>query len=172
MEKQVVNLTIFLIKEHITDLKDCLKAPDTLSSSNIKHEYGMEGTIFYCDSKRKPPRWKAYLETLSERSLDISDNASNKAILLVRIEHRIMAVVFGYGRSFLKEDCIERNFGFKVALNTINPNKMRSVNAATIEDMVVTTQRQASYSTTQDEFGLNITNDIMKGITGEPFGSH
>ena len=48
MEKQVVNLTIFLIKEHITDLKDCLKAPDTLSSSNIKHEYGMEGTIFYC----------------------------------------------------------------------------------------------------------------------------
>lgn len=87
MEKQVVNLTIFLIKEHITDLKDCLKAPDTLSSSNIKHEYGMEGTIFYCDSKRKPPRWKAYLETLSERSLDISDNASNKAILLVRIEH-------------------------------------------------------------------------------------
>ena len=72
MEKQVVNLTIFLIKEHITDLKDCLKAPDTLSSSNIKHEYGMEGTIFYCDSKRKPPRWKAYLETLSERSLDIS----------------------------------------------------------------------------------------------------
>lgn len=157
MEKQVVNLTIFLIKEHITDLKDCLKAPDTLSSSNIKHEYGMEGTIFYCDSKRKPPRWKAYLETLSERSLDISDNASNKAILLVRIEHRIMAVVFGYGRSFLKEDCIERNFGFKVALNTINPNKMRSVNAATIEDMVVTTQRQASYSTTQDEFGLNIT---------------
>lgn len=59
MEKQVVNLTIFLIKEHITDLKDCLKAPDTLSSSNIKHEYGMEGTIFYCDSKRKPPRWNA-----------------------------------------------------------------------------------------------------------------
>ena len=70
---------------------------------------------------------------------------------------------------FLKRRYIERNFGFKVALNTINPNKMRSVNAATIEDMVVTTQRQASYSTSQDEFGLNVTNDIMKGITGEPF---
>ena len=46
---------------------------------------------------------------------------------------------------------------------------MRSINAATIEDMVVTTQRQASYSTTQDEFGLNVTNDIMKGLTGEPY---
>lgn len=82
-----------------------------------------------------------------------------------------MAIVFGYGCSFLKEECIERNFGLKVALNTINPNKMRSINAATIEDMVVTTQRQASYSTTQDEFGLNVTNDIMKGLTGEPYDS-
>ena len=82
-----------------------------------------------------------------------------------------MAVVFGYGRSFLKEECLERNFGLKVALNTIDPNKMRSINAATIEDMVVTTQRQASYSTTQDEFGLNATNDIMKGLTGEPYDS-
>lgn len=105
MEKQVVNLTIFLIKEHITDLKDCLKAPDTLSSSNIKHEYGMEGTIFYCDSKRKPPRWKAYLETLSERSLDISDNASNKAIvtysqkmILIELFYKLIRVqCIGFG---------------------------------------------------------------------------
>ena len=82
-----------------------------------------------------------------------------------------MAIVFGYGRSFLKEEYIERNFGLRVALNLINPNKMRSINAATIEDMVVTTQRQASYSTTQDEFGLNIINDIMKGLTGEPYDS-
>ena len=129
----------------------------------------MDGTIYYCDSKKKPPKWKEYLSKLATDDIDISDNASNKAIMLVKIQNRIIAVVFGYGRSFLKEECIERNFGFKVALNTIDPNKMRSVNAATIEDMVVTTQRQASYSTSQDEFGLNVTNDIMKGITGEPF---
>ena len=129
----------------------------------------MDGTIYYCDSKKKPPKLKEYLSKLATDDIDISDNASNKAIMLVKIQNRIIAVVFGYGRSFLKEECIERNFGFKVALNTIDPNKMRSVNAATIEDMVVTTQRQASYSTSQDEFGLNVTNDIMKGITGEPF---
>lgn len=169
MDKQVINLTIFLIKEYVVDLEDCLKSPDTLSSSALKAQYGIEGSIFYCDSRRKLPRWKPYLDELAAGRIDISENASNKAVMLVRIEHRIMAIVFGYGRSFLKEESIERNFGFKVALNTINPNKMRSVNAATIEDMVVTTQRQASYSTTQDEFGLNITNDIMKGLTGEPY---
>lgn len=129
----------------------------------------MNGIKYYCDSKKKVPKWKSYLDQWAEEEVDISENSSNKAIMLVEISDRIMAVVFGYGRSFLKEECIERNFGFKVALNIINPNKMRSVNAATIEDMVVTTQRQASYSTSQDEFDLNVTNDIMRGITGEPY---
>lgn len=158
-----------MIKDYITEFDDCIKSPNTLSNSKLKATFGMDGIIYYCDSNKKPPRWKPYLDQWAKDTIDISDNSSNKAIMLVKVKNRIMAVVFGYGRSFLKEEYIERNFGFKVALNTINPNKMRSVNAATIEDMVVTTQRQASYSTSQDEFGLNVTNDIMKGITGEPF---
>ena len=109
------------------------------------------------------------MDEYSADEIVLADNSSNKAVMLVNVKQRIMAIVFGYGRSFLREECIERNFGFKVALNTIDPNKMRSVNAATIEDMVVNTQRQASYSTSQEEFGLNVTNDIMKGITGEPY---
>lgn len=169
MDKQVINLTIFLIKDYVEDFNDCLKSPQTLSSSKLKAELALDGEIYYSDSNKKTPKWKPYLDSWAKDSIDISDNASNKAILLVKIQNRIMAVVFGYGRSFLKEEHIERNFGLKVVLNTINPNKMRSVNAATIEDMVVTTQRQASYSTSQEEFGLNVTNDIMKGITGEPY---
>lgn len=176
MDKQVVNLTVFLLKDYLSDFDDCLKSPRYLSSSDLKPTYGFEGKIYYCDSKSKPPKWKAYLDELSKDQINMLDNTSNKAVLLAKIKNRIMAVVFGYGRSFIKEECIVRNFGFKVALNTIDQKKMRSVNAATIEDMVVNTQRQASYSTSQEEFGLNITNDIMKGITGEPYddiyGSH
>ncbi len=169
MDKQTVNLTIFLLKERFVDFDNCLKSPHTLYSSEIIEDFKIDGKIYYSKSKTKPPKWKTYLDELAKEDIEISDNASNKAIMLVRVENRIMAIVFGYGRTFLKEESIERNFGFKVALNTIDQNKMRSVSAATIEDMVVTTQRQASYSTSQNEFGLNISNDIMKGITGVPF---
>lgn len=169
MDEQVINLIIFLIKEHVNEINYCLKSANSLMSSKLKPSYGLDGTIYYCDSSKKIPRWKSYLDELSEEPINIAESASNKSIILLHVKDRIMAIVFGYGRSFLKEEYIERNFGLKVALNIINPGKMRSVNAATIEDMVVTTQRQASYSTTQDEFGLNVTNDIMKGITGEPY---
>lgn len=169
MEKRVTNLTIFLIKDYIDQLEDCLKKPHENTTAELKPEMNLDGLIHYCDSKSKEPKWKSFLDYYSKDTIDILDNTSNKAVLLIKVKNRIMAIVFGYGRSFLKEETIERNFGFKVALNIINPDKMRSVNAATIEDMVVTTQRQSSYGTSQDEFGLNITNDIMKGITGEPF---
>lgn len=169
MNKQVVNLTIYLMKDCVDEIEDCLKSQDQLVSSIIKPQFSLNGKVFYCDSKRKAPRWKQYLDEYSTDPITISDNASNKAVMIIKVRHRILTIVFGYGRSFLKEECIERNFGLKVALNTIDPNKMRSVNATTIEDMVVNTQRQASYSTSQDEFGLNVTNDIMKGVTGEPY---
>ena len=171
MDKQIFNFTIFLLKDSVDDFDDCLKEPRKLIRNTLKHQYGLDGKIFFSPSNTKAPRWKAYLEELSSEAIEIEDNASNKALMLVKVKNRIMGIVFGYGRSFLKEDKIERNFGFKVALNLINPKKMRSINAATIEDMVVNTQRQASYSTSQEEFGLNITNDIMKGVTGEPFDS-
>ena len=169
MDKQIYNLTIFLIKDDAENINDCLKYSNGLTEVALKSQFGLDGKIYFSESNPKAPRWKSYLEELSSETISIGDNTSNKAILLVKIKSRIMAVAFGYGRSFLKEDKIERNFGFKVALNLIDPNKMRSINAATIEDMVVNTQHQASYSTTQEEFGLNITNDIMKAVTGQPY---
>lgn len=88
--------------------------------------------------------------------------------MLIKIQDRIMAVVFRYGRSFLKEESIEKNFGLKVAPNIINPDKMRSVNVAMIENTVVITQRQTSYGTSQDDFGISVNSDILKGITCKP----
>ena len=80
-----------------------MKSPHSLSHTNIKASYGLEGIIYYCDSKKKPPRWKPYLDAWGQDAIDITDNASNKAIMLVKVENRIMAVVFGYGRKIFFE---------------------------------------------------------------------
>ncbi len=168
MKKKLMNLTIFLIKDNIPNFDDCLKMPETLLCSDIKESFGIKGKIYYSPPKKRTPSWFSYLNELSNETIAFSDNISNKAVVLVRVKTRIMAITFGYGRSFIQESSIERNFGLKVAMNIINPRKMRSINASQIEDLVVNTQRQASYSTSQDEFGLNVTSDIMKGLTGEP----
>ena len=169
MDPTNVSLTIFLMKSTAEDFQSCLKNPDNLITVEIKKKYHMDAKIYYCNSKKQVPQWMDLLNEFANQNIEIEENVSNKAVMLIKIDSRIMALVFGYGRSLIKEEQIERNFGLKVALNTINPNKMRSINAATIEDMVVNTQRQASYSTSQEEFDLNTSNDIMQGVTGEPY---
>lgn len=53
MDKQVINLTIFMIKDYVVNLEEYLKFPHTLPLSTLKDQYGLEGSIFYCDSRKE-----------------------------------------------------------------------------------------------------------------------
>ena len=167
MAKKAYNFTIFLMKEHVTNWDDCIKTGLNIKFSKIKEKYSLDGVIGITDSNVKPPKWKELLQNFAEDTLEIDNNVSNKAIMLMKIKDRIMAITFGYGRAFLREENIEKNFGFIAALNMLDPKKIRSINSATVEDMVVHVQKQSSYSTSQEEFTINTINDIMMSVTGK-----
>ena len=167
-KKHVVNLTIVLFKESITDYKEACETVPGLTLVDIKDSFSFEGKIVYCKSKKTPPKWKSLIDELSESKVDLLDNTSNKAAIIVKIKGRFMAVVLGYGKSLLREDKFERNFGLKTALNIIAKDQLRSVQSAAIEDMIVSTHRQASRRAKQEEFDLNSFSDILRSITGKP----
>lgn len=167
MEERMYNLTIFLMKEFVKDYSACIKSGIHITFNPIKESSGLEGVIGTTESNVKKPRWKDFLQEFCEIPLDIQDNMSNKAVMLIKVKERIFALTFGYGRAFLSEEVIEKNFGFITALNLLDPQKIRSINAATIEDMVVHIQKQSSYNTGQEEFDLNTVNDIIMSVTGK-----
>ena len=140
MEQLTYKFTIFLMKEHVKSYEQCIKEEKKVIYHQIKKDMDVEGVIVTADSSIKRPDWVVFLEEFSESEIEVKENVSNKALMLVKIKDRIMALVFGYGRSFLREECIEKNFGFYSALNMLNSKQIRSIHAATIEDMVVHTQ--------------------------------
>lgn len=166
MEKKF-SLTVFLFKEYVKNFDWCIKKEKDYRVISVNEELGAEGIIVVSDTESKKPAWLDLLNLYSNEAIELEDNTSNKAALLLKIEDRIMAITFGYGRSFLEEEYIEKNFGFLSAINMIDTKRIRSINAATIEDMVVHTQKQSSYATGQEEFDLNVINDIMTAITGK-----
>lgn len=167
MDEKTYSLTIFLMKEHVTEFSQCVKREKSVREIPLKESCKFEGTILIADSSIRKPEWVSFLENYSEGEIELDHNISNKAILLVKVRNRIMALTFGYGRSILREENIVRNFGFMAALNMIDTSKIRNINAATIEDMVVHTQKQSSYATSQEEFSLNVFNDIITSISGQ-----
>lgn len=168
-KKSVVKLTIVLFKTSVQDYSDACEKIAGLKIVNIKDSYNFEGRIIYCESKKTVPKWKALVDELSESQINLSENTSNKVAILLKVKDRFMGIVFGYGKALLREDKIEHNFGLKTALNTISSDQMRSVQSATIEDMIVSTHRQASQRTSQEEFDLNYTRDILRSVTGKPY---
>lgn len=167
MEERTYNFTIFLMKEYVTTWHDCIKPGTDIKLNEIKAEYNIEGVIGIANSNAKKPKWLEFLQEFSEETLEIDNNVSNRAVMLIKVKDRIMAITFGYGRAFLREDNIEKNFGFISALNMLDPEKIRSINSATVEDMVVHVQKQSSYTTGQEEFAINTINDIMMSVTGK-----
>ena len=167
MEESTYRFTIFLMKEEVEEYSQCIKQEKPIKYYYWKHEEEVKGIIIISDSTARKPDWINFLDLYSDEKIRLQANVSNKAALLVKIKNRIMALTFGYGRSLLKEECIEKNFGLLTALNMLDSSKIRNINAATIEDMVVHTNRQSSYATKQQEFSLNVTNDIMTSIAGK-----
>ena len=167
MDEYNYRFTIFLVKEIVKGFKECVKEGKGVKYVHLKAESGIDGLIVYTDTILRKPEWMGFLESFTDEEIEIRNNASNKALLLIRVNKRIMAIAFGYGRSLLKEEYIVKNFGFITALNMLDEKKIRSVNAATIEDMIVHTQKQSMYATNQTEFSLNHFHDIMTAITGK-----
>lgn len=167
MNERTYRLTIFLMKKYVKDFKQCIKADKEVQFVDINTQLEWDGVIVIAKSSFKKPDWVNFLQCYSEEEITLRDNVSNKAIMLLRVRNRIMALTFGYGRVFLQEEYIEKNFGFLAAINMVDSKQIRSVNAATVEDMVVHTQKQSSYATGQEEFDLNVMNDIMTSIAGK-----
>jgi uncharacterized protein (TIGR04141 family) len=87
---------------------------------------------------------------------------------MFKVANRLFAVTFGQGRHLLAPDATEPDFGLKVVLNTVAPDQLKSVDAKTVDDTTVHTRRDLSRSSSLSAFGLDVTRDLLRAVTGTP----
>lgn len=166
-KKRVRHLTVFLLKADVQKFKDALKDPGALTSCKLRNDAPFQGRFYYQPQHDKPPVWQALVQAGLVDTLDLR-NRSTAGLLFVSAAHRRFALTFGYGRNMLKPESFERNFGLKVALNTVDPKTLKSVDARTFEDLTLVTRRQASRGSELSAFGLDVTQDVLRAVTGKP----
>jgi uncharacterized protein (TIGR04141 family) len=114
------------------------------------------------------PRWLAYLERHVRDGLGEIHAAGASAVLFVDARGRTLALTFGGGRHLLDADATVEDFGLKVVLNTVDPERLRSVDAKNIDETTMHTRRDVSQESTLNTFGLDVTQDILRAVTGKP----
>ena len=60
------------------------------------------------------------------------------------------------------------DFGLKVALNSIDPERIRSIDRARFDSIAQQSRIQASQEAEIGAFGLDVEQDLLRGVTGRP----
>ncbi len=94
-------------------------------------------------------------------------NSSPKAVFLVKSENRVFALCFGYGYTMFNPGVYEERFGLKVALNSINSENLRSIDKKSMALTPKISKEQITKEGTFGDFGVDIEQDLIQGITGK-----
>jgi len=160
-------LTVFLCKTGVeTDgLIDAEKKPVV---SDVDLGSGVAGKLYSKPSNRVHPKWVEFFgKAIDPKKLELW-SSSAAAVLVVPVRKRLVAVTFGYGRFLLEPSAIDRTFGLRATLNSVDPTKLRSIDTKTFEGITTHTREQSSKETSLSGFGLDVERDLVRAVVGTP----
>ena len=160
-------LTVFLLKEGTTR-EQALRDHDAATGHRVPAISEEHDVLFVASTPPHAPSWARYVAPHTRGDLDDLLTASSSAVLLIEAAERLFAVTFGQGRHLLDLESYEQDFGLKVVLNTVAPNQLKSVDAKTIEETTLHTRRDASRDSSFAAFGLDVSRDLLRAVTGTP----
>jgi uncharacterized protein (TIGR04141 family) len=161
-------LRVLLLADDIRDLDDVIRAIPGARVFDVTSDMPYEGRVVIRQSESRIPDWLEFLTPAIDGPMQGLSNSLSGGLLLLRVTGRLFAVTFGQGRTLVSQNAHERGFGLRVVLNAVDPGQVRSIDDRSMEDLVLTRRRQASRAASLDVFGLDVTRDLLRSVTGVP----
>lgn len=151
------------IDDAIRDTRELKEVPTT------------SGRLFTDQSVGTSPTWLGFVNEFVEGEPLELENKSCAAILFLEVQSdgdgvkpRTFAIAFGTGHLALDADAFERNFGLKVALNSVARGNLKSLDVATLEATSFQKRIQATRKADLGGFGIDIHKDLLRLAGGVP----
>jgi uncharacterized protein (TIGR04141 family) len=127
---------------------------------------GDDATLYVRRTPPLPPKWTEFFGEELEPHLELK-RATFAAVLLVKARGRLFAITFGSGGRFmLALDSYERNFGLRVAANSVEPDRIRSVQSRTFIDTALQVQRQVAEVSDIVGLQMDVQRDLLTRLEG------
>jgi uncharacterized protein (TIGR04141 family) len=162
------SLTVFLLKDPPKDASELLKHADSLVQYPVVVAGQSAGRLHIEPSDDRRPSWVSFFDGASPIDPAVVRNASTAAVWLVEAEGRQFALTFGYGRNLLKPGVYEEDFGLRITLNAVDPNKIKAIDRMTLDAVAQQARIQAIRDASMSEFGLDVEQDLLRAVTGSP----
>lgn len=171
------HLTIYLVRDAKLKDEQIVKTDRAKPPVDLIISPGKARLYAKKSSRPKLPDWAPFLIRNQDVPPDLFEGSrSEGAVLLIRHASAIFALSFGMGHHLINLDLVDRDFGLRVTLNSIAPQKVRSLDKASHEVNPLHIRSQSSRDS--DIFDLNIDPelDMVHAVTGTSevglFGEH
>src|SRR5690606_12559579 len=98
------------------------------------------------------------------------------AVAVFERETRFYLLTFGSGYHLVKTEHVERDFGLRVTLTSVDPDKLRSVDKASYDHNPLNSRTQSSTEVDIFELQMDSELELLYAVTGVSrvpmFGSH
>ncbi len=170
-------LTFYLFNPSVRSFDDLLKpaklGPDgyhELPLSERATSLGFNFKLYVEENKSKPPKWISFVQEYTTSSLDEMKNTVNSFVVLVNVpdgdNSRYFAVTGGFGFNALNKDNVELNFGLITTLNSIDPQKLKFLDAKNIDVRTKQKRIMSNVSTEVFDFGINFDQELVRIVSG------
>jgi uncharacterized protein (TIGR04141 family) len=157
--------SIFLFKEGY-DASNALKEDQLLQAGVDATALPAGASLFVLDGVPKPPWWKNYFGIEKDLS-----QVNKGALVFLPVTGRTFALSFGHVSHNLKEASYEYDFGLRVTLNSVDPDKLK--NTDTLEPGAARRQKtQVAVDSDLTYFDFDRDTKILKSLTGKAKAEH
>ncbi len=159
------SFSIYLLKEDF-DARNALKADHTLDDAVAGEALPDGSTLFVLDNAPIPPWWKAYFGIQKDLR-----QALKGAVVFLPVDGRVFAITFGHVYHNLVDTSYEYDFGLRVTLNCLDPDKLKSTDI--LEPSGARRQRtQMPTDSDLTYFDFDQDTTILKSLTGKVKDEH
>ena len=154
------SFSIYLLKEGY-GANNSLKDSSSLGKPITQHNLPAGASLYIADNDFRPPWWKSYFAIQKD-----INQALKGAIVFLPIKNRCFALTFGHVSHNLEEASYEYDFGLRATLNSIDPDKLKSLDS--IDPKNARQQRiQLPIGSDLTYFGFDGDSTILKNLAGK-----
>jgi uncharacterized protein (TIGR04141 family) len=158
---------MYLLRTSVKQYKDALRHQQDYQEFALRSGLGFSGRLFLRKPETRHTPWIKFLQEGITTKLPDLTSTPHAAVLCLKIDGRICALVFGMGRYMLKDTEYEADFGIVSALNTVDPQGLLSADTFQFKGVAVHKRTQASRTSPLAALEIDSMQEHFRAITGK-----
>lgn len=165
--------SLYLAKPEVDDFEDIFteSAIEKISSGAEIFEttgLGEGASVYLFQNIPSPPSWLAVLNDVFN-DLPVIKNKSSCAVIVFAHMGRVWISPFAHGWQFIDDTKIEMDFGLKVAINSLDDDKVKRIDRSHLGEAMKGVS-QSAFQRDLEAFGIDEALDLVRRISGRKEG--